>query len=201
MIDTALYLAVIIQLMTASIVYKDNKFFRFACIAAIAGGTAHSLLLNVRRLYDIGLNPVAAGKFWLIVPNILGVLLFGVFFRKYSWIQRYPMLFMLGIAMGTVITGAFRAQIINQIASTVEGFAGAPMVVFNALLVLIGVITTMLYFTYTREHKGVFGGLTRVGRLFLMSSLGPYWAGELGYHIAFGIGFVQLVLRVFGLAA
>lgn len=76
-------------------------------------------------------------------------------------------------------------QIIGQISDTVSGLTtGGGVGIFNSLIILVGVVTAVLYFTYSRDQTGVFGSLTKLGRYFLLASLGPYWAGELGSHMA-----------------
>jgi hypothetical protein len=87
------------------------------------------------------------------------------------------------------------AQIIGQIADTVTGLStDTGLALVNAVFILVGVVCSILYFTYSKEHTGLLGTVTRLGRYFLLASLGPYWAGELGFHMAFGISFVHIIL-------
>ena len=175
-------------------VYRDNRIFRMATVAIIAGGTANGILVNVSNIYTKGITPILNGtQIWEIIPVVLGVMLGSVFFTKQSWIGRYPTILMMGVSMGALVTGVIGAQILGQISDSMTGLAPGTSVLglINAILVIIGVASSVLYFTYGKEHKGTFGSITKVGRWFLLASLGPFWAGELAFHMAFGIQYVQ----------
>lgn len=194
-----LYVAILVQTAVASFIWKDNKLYRFACIAAIAGGSANGFVAGVIRIYENAILGVSADV-TTIVPIIMGLMLLTIHFREYRWIQRYPQLFSVALGVGLMLTGTIKAQILNQIAGTIEPLASTSTLL-NGLLVLIGVVCTMIFFTYTRRHTGITGTMARIGRLFLMASLGPYWAGELNYHMNFGVRYVQMLLQALGIGS
>jgi hypothetical protein len=184
--------------MVASWTYKDNPLFKIATVASVAGGAANGVLVNINNVYLKAIAPILDGsKVWLIIPILIGLLFLGVFDQRYKWLARIPTVFMMGISMGAMLTGVMSAQIIGQISATASGLVGGNLL--NGLIVLVGTVTAILYFTYSREQTGIFGNVTTLGRYFLLASLGPYWAGELGFHMAFGIKFVQIIMEVVGL--
>jgi hypothetical protein len=190
------WIAVTLWFMVASWTYKDNVLFKVATVASVAGGAANGLLVNFNGVWQKAVLPVLDGsKVWLIIPIILGIMLAGVFDTRYAWLARFPTVLMMGVSIGAMITGVMSAQILGQIGDTVSGLSTASgLALINQLLILVGVVCSILYFTYSKEHTGVLGSVTRIGRYFLLASLGPYWAGELGFHMAFGISFVQIIL-------
>jgi hypothetical protein len=193
------WIAVTLWLMIASWTYKDNPFFKIATVASVAGGAANGVLVNIDNVYLKAIVPILNGtKVWLIIPIIIGILLVGVFDERYKWLARIPTIFMMGISMGAMLTGVMSAQLIGQISDTASALTGSN--ILNGLIILIGVVTAILYFTYSREQTGIYGNLTTLGRYFLLSSLGPYWAGELAFHMAFGIKFVQILMEAVGLS-
>ena len=192
------WIAVTLWLMVASWTYKDNPLFKIATVASVAGGAANGVLVNLDNIYLKAIAPILDGSnILLIIPIIIGVLFLGVFDQRYKWLARIPTVFMMGISMGAMLTGVMSAQIIGQISATASGLTGGNLL--NGLIILVGTVTAILYFTYSREQTGIFGNLTTVGRYFLLASLGPYWAGELGFHMAFGIKFVQIIMAAIGL--
>jgi len=192
------WIALVLWFMVASWTYKDNPLFKSATVITVAGGAANGILVNINNVYLKAIVPIMDGsKVWLIIPIISGALLLGVFDQRYKWLARIPTVFMMGISMGAMITGVMSAQIIGQIADTASSLTGGNLL--NGLIILVGVVTSILYFTYSKEHKGVLGNLTTLGRYFLMASIGPYWAGELAFHMAFGIKFVQIIIEALGL--
>ena len=192
------WIAVTLWFMVASWTYKDNPLFKIATVASVAGGAANGVLVNIDNVYLKAIVPILNGtKIWLIIPIVIGILFVGVFDQRYKWLSRIPTIFMMGISMGAMLTGVMSAQIIGQISDTASALTGGNLL--NGLIILVGVITSILYFTYSREHTGIYGNLTTLGRYFLLASLGPYWAGELAFHMAFGIAFVQLIMQALGL--
>ena len=192
------WIAVTLWFMVASWTYKDNPFFKIATVASVAGGAANGILVNFDNVYLKAFAPILDGtKIWLIIPIVIGILFVGVFDQRYKWLARIPTVFMMGISMGAMLTGVMSAQIIGQISDTASALVGGNLL--NGLIILVGVVTSIMYFTYSREQTGVFGNLTTLGRYFLLASLGPYWAGELGFHMAFGIKFVQIIMQAIGL--
>jgi len=190
------WIAVTLWFMVASWTYKYIALFKIATVASVAGGAANGILVNFNGVWQKAILPILDGsKVWLIIPIILGIMLAGVFDTKYAWLTRFPTVLMMGVSIGAMITGVMSAQIIGQIADTVKGLStNTGWAMINSLLVLVGVVCSILYFTYSKEHTGLLGKVTRIGRYFLLASLGPYWAGELGFHMAFGISFVQIIL-------
>jgi hypothetical protein len=166
----------------------------------IAGGAANGILVTYNNIYNSGIVPILNGtKIYMIIPILFGLLAAAVFVTRISWLTRYPTMFMMGISMGLMVTGTIGSQIIGQISDTMTGLTPGTSLpnLINAILVLIGVVSSTLYFVYGRQQKGAFRTLTRLGRYFLLASLGPGWAGEMAYHMAFGIKYVQIIVEAF----
>ena len=65
---------------------------------------------------------------------------------------------------------------------------------FNNLVILVGTVTGLLYFYFSKEHKGVFGNVTKVGIYFLMISFGASFGFAVMGRISLLIGrFVDLL--------
>jgi|TARA_Y100000031_G_C8128737_1_gene341823 hypothetical protein len=191
------WIAVTLWLMVASWTYKDNPLFKIATVASVAGGAANGVLVNINNVMQKAIVPILDGsKILLIIPILIGIMFVGVFDQRFKWLARIPTVTMMGISMGAMLTGVMSAQIIGQVSATASSLVSGSSLVgtINALIVLVATVTAILYFTYSKEQTGIYGNLTTLGRYFLLASLGPYWAGELGFHMAFGIKFVQIIL-------
>jgi hypothetical protein len=69
---------------------------------------------------------------------------------------------------------------------------------FNAIavpVVVVGVITGLVYFFFSREHKGVFGGLAKTGVWFLMIAFGASFGYTVMARISLLIGRVYFLLH------
>ena len=83
------------------------------------------------------------GRYSLIVPVILGVLLFTRWFPKLAWLSRISVAFMMGVAGAVSITGAISANFVKQIAATM-----IPLNSIDNIIMVFGTICTVSYFLF-----------------------------------------------------
>jgi hypothetical protein len=118
------------------------------------------------------------GDWWYIIPTILGALMWTRFSRKSAWISRYPLAFYLGIATGVAIPLEMRAKVIEQLNGSVAliQYWHSPgalfLTSFYNTLILIGVVAALVYFFFSKEHKGVTGVTAKFGIGVLMIGFG-----------------------------
>ena len=74
-----------------------------------------------------------------------------------------------------------------------EGFATATLGV-DVLLLVLGVISVLVYFFFSAEHKGVVGGVSKIGIWFLMVSFGASFGYTVMARESLLIGRVQFLL-------
>lgn len=184
-------------LSVLSMLWKDNPVFRIGQQAVIGAATAHYIVLNFTSVYKNALTPMMGGNLLLIIPLFLGLLMYTRLKKEISWLARYPTAVLVGVGTGVMIAGTLRGQIIDQIKNTIVDILNAPasggLTVFNTVLILIGTITAVTFFTYTQKHateKGLtlLGWSAKIGRIFLMISLGANWSGELVWYLTQLIG-------------
>jgi len=66
--------------------------------------------------------------------------------------------------------------------------------IFNNIVILVGTIAGLAYFYFSKEHKGAFGKLTKLGIYFLMISFGASFGFAVMGRISLLIGrFVDLI--------
>jgi hypothetical protein len=185
-----------------SMLWKDNIVFRFGQAAIIGASMAHYCFMNTQMVYIQGILPMSQGKIALIIPLITGLLLYSRLNKGIAWLARYPTNFLVGVGSGLMIAGTLRGQIIDQAKQTiVDLFAGfssdCPVCALNGVIILVGVVASLSFFVFTREHEGTFGYVTKLGRVFLMISLGANFAGELVWYLTQMIGRLMFILNQF----
>ena len=182
------WIAAILTLMILSFMYKDNPFFKVAehlFVGLAAGYVVAIEYFNVFRpnLWD----PLTSGKdWWLILPLILGLMLFARFSKKYSWISRWPLGYMVGIYSGMAVIGFTEGDLMRQVqASIVPPVSGASLAAFaqhpgllsmlNILsnpIIVFGLICILVYFFFSLEHRGTAGFFAQIGTGLLMVGFG-----------------------------
>lgn len=195
-----LILQIFFTLAVFSFLYRDSPIYRFAehAFVGVAAGYAivvqfHTVFMPnlVRPLRDEGLAGLAHGRvhsaaLLLIVPAILGFMIFFKFWDNYAWVARWPMAVVIGYYSGAAIIGSAQGDLIPQVQANLipivkagswgrfladPGLFTVLDVLYNPILV-IGTICCLVYFFFSKEHKGVTGGVATVGIWFLMVSFG-----------------------------
>lgn len=192
-----IWIAAFLSLGIFSFLFRDNPFYKFCehLFVGVANGYYIALYWhNTLRpnLYD----PLVQGQFLYFVPLLLGLMYFAKFIPKISWLVRIPIGFMIGWGAGISIPANFQARILRQIEGTVVTPAS-----FNdfwsgvwAVVILVGVVTTVFYFFFSREHKGVLKPLSRLGIIFIMIGFGASFGYTIMARVSLLIGRIQFLL-------
>jgi hypothetical protein len=130
----------------------------------------------VNKLY---LPMTQQGKWWLIIPAFLGMLMLSRFIPPIAWLSRISFAFLLGISSGLAIPRQISSFILQQVQGTMKplisvGDSGVTFTLanLNSLLILIGVVSVLFYFFFSIEHTGPVRRVARIGIYFLMISFG-----------------------------
>ncbi|MDP6668497.1 MAG: hypothetical protein QF492_01135 [Candidatus Krumholzibacteria bacterium] len=130
------------------------------------------------------------------VPLVLGILFFTRLIPKVSYLSRWPLAFVMGMAAGLRLYVFLQSNAMAQIHSTIVPSTELTSFVSwaNYLLLMVGVFTGLIYFYFSREHKGVFGGMSRIGVYFLMVSFGASFGYTVMARISLLLGRFQFLL-------
>ena len=176
-----------------SMLWKDNVFFRFGQAAVMGASIAHYTFMNFQSVHNNAIKPILAGNVLFIIPLILGLLTYSRLRSDVSWLAKYPTSALVGVGTGIMIAGSLRGQIIDQVKQTIlDAFTG-----LNGMLILIGVVTAFSFFIFTKEHTGALGTSVKIGRVFLMISLGANFSGELVWYLTQMVGRLMYILNEF----
>ena len=200
-----IWIGAILTLGIFSFLYKDNPVYK-VCEAIFVGVSAGywGIVYYFDNIYK---------KFWLeaVVADdknlmlyggaILGVLFLTRLYGKISWVARWPLAFIVGATAGLYMMNYFVSNAMNQVASTImdliaRGDAGDINWVqtFGTLVILVGVITGLTYFFFSKEHKGAFGGAAKVGVWFLMVTFGASFGYTVMSRMSLLIGRMDFLL-------
>ena len=199
------WVAVGFSLCMYSFLYKDNPFFKFG--EHVFVGVSIGYLLTI-TYYQVMTNKLyipmtQQGKWWLVIPTFLGLLLLARFIPAIAWLSRISFAFLLGISSGVAIPRQISSFILKQVEGTLKpvvtvgdgGVAWVTLAGVNALLVLIGVVSVLFYFFFSIEHRGTVRRVARVGIYFLMVSFGAAFGYTVMARMSLLIGrFDELML-------
>lgn len=177
-----------------SYIFVDNPFFKFAEHAYIGVAAAYGMVLQIDNMIrpTIKTKLLVQGQWILIVPIILGLMIYTRYFKSINYIARYTVAFMVGVGAGVVLARDFRASFMLQVADTMRSVTG-PGGLEN-LVVMIGVVTTLTYFFFTLEQKGFIGVTAKIGRWTMMIALGAAFGNTVMARVSLFLGRVQFLL-------
>lgn len=192
-----IWFAALLTLCIFSFLYKDNPFYKFAEHLFVGISAGYGVTLEYYNVFLPNLwRPLTQqGKLILIFPFIFGILLFSRFFKNYSWLSRWSMALIIGIYAGITIVGYGSGDLILQIhANLLPLWTGHWLESFNNILLTVGVITGLIYFFFSKEHKGAFGAGAKIGTWFLMISFGASFGYTVMSRMSLLIGRIYFLM-------
>ena len=200
--DPWVWISAIFTIAIFSFLFRDNPFYRVAehMFVGVANGWAVTFYWH-NVLMPTLFNPLfGQGQFLLTIPFIIGMLYLTRFIPRVSWLVRIPIGISMGYAVGASIPALSQAYIIKQIQGTIltpHNFnawnAGSTGIIWSIIL-LIGVLCTLSYFYFSREHKGILGVASRIGIIFVMIGFGAAFGYTVMARISLLIGRLQFLL-------
>ena len=197
----------LLTLCIFSFLWRDNPAYKFAehLFVGISLGYTISITWSstvypdlFQPLFMSPLSEVSIGhKLLLIVPLLLGIMYFTAFIPKVGWVMRVPMGFIMGWGMGVWIPATVQTTLIKQI----QGSLLTPtmltkwhLIVFGVIS-LVGVVCSVIYFFFSREHKGALKLASETGIIFLMVGFGASFGYTVMSRMSLLIGRLQFLMR------
>ena len=113
-----------------------------------------------------------------------------------NWFARWGIAYTVGMAAGLRAYGYLNSNVIGQIKGTAVNIfdSGLPLLsisgpsIVNNIIILVGTVCGLLYFYFSKEHKGLLGKASKVGIYFLMISFGASFGFAVMGRISLLIG-------------
>ena len=194
--DPWIWVSALLTLAIYSYLYRDNPVYKFAeyLFVGLAAGYYFTIYWRntlVPNLFNpLGAGPQSFEYLKYVIPSFLGLLMLTRFVPKVGWLSRWPIGFMVGAFAGLAVIGNAQGDLISQVQanllpvfepgaldsiSQATGISGkfiGTLWFFGNLLLIVGLLTTLVFFFFSLEHKGPVGQTAKVGVYFLMLSFG-----------------------------
>ena len=199
------WVAALLTLCVFSYLYKDNVGYKLAEAIIVGVSAGYWIVLNfwevmvakvlvklspdVARYAFLPDTPTGAKPdYWYVVPVVLGCLVFCRWMPKIAWLGRWPLAFVVGTTAGLKLILFLDADFVSQIRSTI-----LPLIAFTTdastkvrafdwkqsvqnIVLVAGVLSSLTYFYFSVEHKGLVGRVSRAGVWVLMITFGASFA-------------------------
>ena len=191
------WLTVLMTLSIFSYLYGDNPFYKAAehIFVGVSAGYIFAITWWDQiwpnlfgRLFPDYVNAGFDFDALYIIPLILGIFMLFRLVPSLSWLARFPIAFIVGMAAGLKFYVYLNSNVLLQIKNSSIDFNGSGFEILNQFIILIGVISGLVYFFFSKEHTGAVGKISKVGIYFLMIKFGASFGFAVMGRISLLIG-------------
>ena len=198
-----IWIAALLTFAMYSFLYKDNVVYKFAEHLYVGISVGYFICItwfNVMKpnLFDPLFTDFSYNKI-LIIPALFGISMLFRLSRQYSWISRYGLAYVVACGAGLAIPAMIQAMLLRHMSSTFVPLWGGEteytfLAIFSSLVIIVGVLSVLIYFFFSLEHKGAVGKISQVGILYLMVTFGTAFGYTVMARISLLIGRMQFLL-------
>ena len=133
-------------------------------------------------------------NFTYVIPLTLGIFMILRLVPSLSWLARFSIAYIVGMISGLKLYSFLNSNILMQIKDLGIDMTGSSWFILNQLLIIIGVISGLIYFFFSTEHKGTIGKISKIGIFYLMIKFGASFGFAVMGRISLLIGrFEELI--------
>ncbi len=198
-----IWLAVLLTLSIFSYLYGDNPFYKVAehLFVGVSAGYIFTITFwdtiwpNLfGRLFPAYVNAGFKFDITYVFPLILGIFMLCRLSKKYDWLSRISIAYIVGMMAGLKFYVFLNSNLLTQIKASTVNLSGTYYSIFNEIIILVGVLTGLIYFFFSKEHKGIIGKASKIGIYFLMIKFGASFGFAVMGRISLLIGrFEELI--------
>jgi len=214
------WIAGLLTLMIFSFLYKDNPFYKFAEHLFVGVSAAYWMVVGfwttlvpnlIAQLWPSHMGnfvPSAVERrpdIWYVIPLVFGILMLMRLSPKANWLSRWAMSFVIGFAAGTNFTRYIQSDFVSQIYSSIEplytrglSVMGTIGDVFSKVIIVGGLLSALIYFYFSKEHKGTLGRAARLGIWVLMAAFGATFGYTVMARISLLTGRMDFIIKWIG---
>jgi len=195
-----IYLSGFLILAVYTYLFKPGKVYDYVEHVYVGFAAAQAIILGWKNIRDAAIRPLQKGQWVLLIPIVLGLLLYARFSKKMGYLARLPMAFLMGVAAGVTITGVIVAQFITQVRATM-----LPLISLNNVVMVLGTASTLAFFLFIplgkqrgagREANG-FSPMTimsNLGRATMMAAFGSSYGFIVMSRLSYLVARLQFLL-------
>jgi hypothetical protein len=222
--DPWVWIGVFLTLSIYSFLYRDNPLYKFGEHLFVGVANAFTLTFMFHRIImPIMIQPFVnavrqagteglSGQLWnpyaneanflVIVPGLIGCFYFARFIPKIAWMVRIPIGLFMGYYVGRSVPAYLEGSVFPQMRGTMltqatfdaaQGGGTTPGIF--AAIILVGVLGTLTYFFFSKEHKGIVKWGAQLGIIFVMVGFGASFGFTVMARVSLAIGRFIFILR------
>lgn len=191
-----IWVGAVLTLAILSFLHKENPFYSAAEHVFVGVSAGYGVIVSLNSYVYPTLKDISKGQMVLLVPVVIGLLIYTRYFKPVAWASHVTLSFLIGIGSGVILTRTLKPFFVDQITATiiplwVPGSLGQSL---NNLMFIAGVVGTLSYFFFTTEHKGLLGASSTWGRWVMMVAFGAAFGNTVMARISLFLGRLQFLM-------
>ncbi len=188
--NAGVWVAALLTVGLFSWMYKENPWFRVVEHIYVGAQVGHLAIVGLQNVQEMAWKPLTQGNMLLILPLAGGVMLFSRWSRKYAYLSRVPVAYIMATTAAVLISGTIKSSFLDQITATMKlGLTSVNNVIF-----VISCVSATAYFLFTLDQKSIAGPVTLGGRYALMVAFGAAFGYTVMSRISLFTGRMQFLL-------
>lgn len=190
MSEAAIWVSALGTLAVYSFLYRDNPVYRAAEQILVGLSVGYLVVITVRStLWPKVILPVSEGDPWGLVAATWVVLMWTRIHPRTGWLSRLPLAMVVGAGAGLSVPAMLKARVLSQMGALLR-----PEFNLDVVVGVVGVITTLAYFHFTRPQTGFFQGMAKVGTWYLMVFFGATFGFTIMSRLSLLLGRTEFLL-------
>lgn len=201
--------ASVLTLLILSYLIGDNPLYRLAVHFFIGILVGYSLGVVVKEVLLGMALPELSSSAMMVVPLLLGVLLFLKGIPRLSFVGNVSIAYLVGVGTAAALGGVMLGSMGPQLVATGQALDPASLESFrfgllDGLMIVVGTVCTLLAFTYSASktpgrpvlwRRIIIAGPARIGHVFLVFAFALAFAGALTASLSIFVARMDHTIR------
>ena len=190
----------LLTLCLYSFLYRDNPFYKFAEHLFVGMSAGYWVIYTIENVLKPNwwqrMFPADGGFQWVwVIPGIFALFMLARMVPKIAGLSRMALAMIVGAGAGLSMVSVFQTNALAQVEGTIIPLTtGGGFNIFSNLVLVVGVVTGLVYFFFSKAHTGVVGGAANIGITVLMVAFGASFGYTVMARISLLIGQAQFLL-------
>ena len=197
-----IWIGAFLTLCLFSFLYKDNPFYKFAEHLFVGMSAGYWVIYAIfttlipnwwNRLFGL---EGEQSDLLMIIPGMFAIFMLTRLIPKISGVSRLAIAMIVGTGAGLQLVSYMHTDALAQVEGTIVSLTSSGNIwgLLNNLLLVTGVVCGLLYFFFSKPHKGLIGGGANIGITVLMVAFGASFGYTVMARISLLIGRAQFLL-------
>ena len=133
--------------------------------------------------------------FLYLIPFALGVFMLFRLIPRLSWLARISIAYSVGIYAGLKLYAFMNSSVLEQVKDTTIDLTKNGWGIFEDIVIIVGVFSSLIYFYFSKEQKGIVGKISKIGIYFLMIKFGASFGFTVMGRITLLIGRFEEMIK------